>query len=82
MGFWFLILIFFPYKSARAVPCADYPAFLVAGHSRCKLFGGFLPDWVRCLLSRPANKTDRLPKWDSRYNGCVVMLSHPQHHIY
>ena len=59
MGFWFLILIFFPYKSAHAVPCADYPAFLVAGHSRCKLFGGFLPDWVRCLLSRPANKTDR-----------------------
>ena len=62
---------FSPYEYARAVLRADYPcpAYLVAGHSRCKLFGGFLPDWVRRLLSRPANKTDR-----SYGSGIPVMM--------
>lgn len=60
------------YEYARAVLRADCSARLVAGHRRCKLFGGFLPDWVRRLLSiwsRPANETDR-----SYGSGIPVMM--------
>jgi hypothetical protein len=40
---------------------ADHPARSVAGHGRCKLFGGFLSHWVCSLLSiwsRPSDESD------------------------
>ena len=59
-------------KYGCAVLRADCSARSAAGHGRCKLFGGFLPDWVRRLLSiwfRPSNGAD--PSYGS---GIPVMM--------
>lgn len=59
---WGLVFDFdFLREYARVVLPADHPARSVAGHGRCKLFGGFLSHWVCSLLSiwsRPSDESD------------------------